>query len=239
MQKLVKSIYHIFFQAEDGIRDIGVTGVQTCALPIYEFELRIPRIRGQRPAVAEDDRLPAPPVLVEDVHPVLGGVDAHASSRCVWVMPMTSGRAARCSRPSPGPLTARIGRLTLLRRACSQPPIPGPVASGGRGGRDPTQVRRGTSRAARTLECPEPSRPRSCGRSAPVRRRGGHPAPVVDGLAGATGLPVDDAASGRRPGPEVVEPWLEITPDVVARVGPRLGRRDPLPPRCDRATDAT
>src|SRR3712207_8934765 len=25
----------IFFQAEDGIRDIGVTGVQTCALPIF------------------------------------------------------------------------------------------------------------------------------------------------------------------------------------------------------------
>src|SRR3712207_7973744 len=25
-----------FFQAEDGIRDIGVTGVQTCALPISE-----------------------------------------------------------------------------------------------------------------------------------------------------------------------------------------------------------
>src|SRR3712207_7988712 len=28
----VLSVY--FFQAEDGIRDIGVTGVQTCALPI-------------------------------------------------------------------------------------------------------------------------------------------------------------------------------------------------------------
>src|SRR5215203_691329 len=26
-----------FFQAEDGIRDIGVTGVQTCALPICLF----------------------------------------------------------------------------------------------------------------------------------------------------------------------------------------------------------
>src|SRR2546430_5773991 len=25
-----------FFQAEDGIRDLTVTGVQTCALPIYE-----------------------------------------------------------------------------------------------------------------------------------------------------------------------------------------------------------
>src|SRR3712207_8016649 len=27
-------IFVFFFQAEDGIRDIGVTGVQTCALPI-------------------------------------------------------------------------------------------------------------------------------------------------------------------------------------------------------------
>src|SRR3712207_1207740 len=32
-----------FFQAEDGIRDIGVTGVQTCALPIYESLLRSKR----------------------------------------------------------------------------------------------------------------------------------------------------------------------------------------------------
>src|SRR2546430_13613755 len=29
------SIYLFFFQAEDGIRDLTVTGVQTCALPIY------------------------------------------------------------------------------------------------------------------------------------------------------------------------------------------------------------
>src|SRR3712207_654835 len=28
-----------FFQAEDGIRDIGVTGVQTCALPIFGVEM--------------------------------------------------------------------------------------------------------------------------------------------------------------------------------------------------------
>ena len=27
----------VFFQAEDGIRDIGVTGVQTCALPIWNL----------------------------------------------------------------------------------------------------------------------------------------------------------------------------------------------------------
>src|SRR5438445_2415963 len=29
-------IFFFFFQAEDGIRDIGVTGVQTCALPICD-----------------------------------------------------------------------------------------------------------------------------------------------------------------------------------------------------------
>src|SRR3712207_7328849 len=30
----LRALVHFFFQAEDGIRDIGVTGVQTCALPI-------------------------------------------------------------------------------------------------------------------------------------------------------------------------------------------------------------
>src|SRR5690554_7781603 len=29
-------IFFFFFQAEDGIRDADVTGVQTCALPIYD-----------------------------------------------------------------------------------------------------------------------------------------------------------------------------------------------------------
>src|SRR3712207_7843522 len=34
-------MFFFFFQAEDGIRDIGVTGVQTCALPIYAVRLVI------------------------------------------------------------------------------------------------------------------------------------------------------------------------------------------------------
>src|SRR3712207_6952940 len=37
----------IFFQAEDGIRDIGVTGVQTCALPISRAEFD--KILNERP----------------------------------------------------------------------------------------------------------------------------------------------------------------------------------------------
>src|SRR5690606_33786129 len=38
----------IFFQAEDGIRDFHVTGVQTCALPVFKarFSLFTPTILG-------------------------------------------------------------------------------------------------------------------------------------------------------------------------------------------------
>src|SRR5205085_4042462 len=36
---LVFSCFFFFFQAEDGIRDLTVTGVQTCALPIFAFLL--------------------------------------------------------------------------------------------------------------------------------------------------------------------------------------------------------
>src|SRR3712207_4056409 len=43
-----------FFQAEDGIRDIGVTGVQTCALPIF-----VRKVGAHHPDVAVVDvRMP-------------------------------------------------------------------------------------------------------------------------------------------------------------------------------------
>src|SRR5437879_9183250 len=34
MYTVIRRLYYFFFQAEDGIRDTSVTGVQTCALPI-------------------------------------------------------------------------------------------------------------------------------------------------------------------------------------------------------------
>src|SRR2546430_3381173 len=34
------NLLFFFFQAEDGIRDLTVTGVQTCALPISRFAVR-------------------------------------------------------------------------------------------------------------------------------------------------------------------------------------------------------
>src|SRR2546430_7148282 len=36
MKYVILSVF--FFQAEDGIRDLTVTGVQTCALPIFGLE---------------------------------------------------------------------------------------------------------------------------------------------------------------------------------------------------------
>src|SRR6266498_713011 len=57
---LVKDIFFFFFQAEDGIRDADVTGVQTCALPIFDFFLfvrrRLDRLKQDLP-FAEGDRL--------------------------------------------------------------------------------------------------------------------------------------------------------------------------------------
>src|SRR5207245_6659526 len=38
------SFVFFFFQAEDGIRDATVTGVQTCALPIYTFNFVLPNV---------------------------------------------------------------------------------------------------------------------------------------------------------------------------------------------------
>src|SRR5437879_10889943 len=39
-------IYFFFFQAEDGIRDTSVTGVQTCALPICRAALQFRRLQS-------------------------------------------------------------------------------------------------------------------------------------------------------------------------------------------------
>src|SRR3712207_8998024 len=59
-----------FFQAEDGIRDIGVTGVQTCALPIFgvpDAGGTVVAGGGQEPAVLPEVGFPHhAPALVGD-----------------------------------------------------------------------------------------------------------------------------------------------------------------------------
>src|SRR5699024_11706274 len=51
--KSSRGLFFFFFQAEDGIRDRNVTGVQTCALPILlhytkELFVRIVRLRNRK-----------------------------------------------------------------------------------------------------------------------------------------------------------------------------------------------
>src|SRR5438046_9833355 len=53
-----------FFQAEDGIRDWSVTGVQTCALPIYRRRRLAPR-PGKAPRAVVERVVGADAVLEE------------------------------------------------------------------------------------------------------------------------------------------------------------------------------
>src|SRR2546430_3439513 len=62
------SVCMFFFQAEDGIRDLTVTGVQTCALPISIFvdssgQNRVIVVKGANDLLGPDDMDAAAPVL--------------------------------------------------------------------------------------------------------------------------------------------------------------------------------
>src|SRR5687768_17681140 len=39
-------VFFFFFQAEDGIRDVAVTGVQTCTLPIFTLTAGVTYVAG-------------------------------------------------------------------------------------------------------------------------------------------------------------------------------------------------
>src|SRR5438067_6301346 len=59
------SLFFFFFQAEDGIRDRNVTGVQTCALPISVRVARLARAAGL-PAWIKLEVTPEPRYLLPD-----------------------------------------------------------------------------------------------------------------------------------------------------------------------------
>src|SRR3712207_7693650 len=65
-----RSFLYFFFQAEDGIRDIGVTGVQTCALPISG--LRGARLVGVGDGLADHRPGAARPLEGQDRGVLLG-----------------------------------------------------------------------------------------------------------------------------------------------------------------------
>src|SRR5687768_6702850 len=63
-----------FFQAEDGIRDVAVTGVQTCALPIYQHSVYIDRVRLQ------SDQGSVSPSAVQDFEVQISATTSDAAS---------------------------------------------------------------------------------------------------------------------------------------------------------------
>src|SRR2546429_5343040 len=91
-------VYRIFFffQAEDGIRDVAVTGVQTCALPIFGA------------AVAEGK-----PILVNDVRTDPRYHDAVPGSKAELVVPLRrKGRVIGALNL----LSDKIGRASCRER---------------------------------------------------------------------------------------------------------------------------
>src|SRR2546421_1132583 len=94
-------LFFFFFQAEDGIRDLIVTGVQTCALPIWFWlsaELHVHN--HQNPLFVDGSN-----VLSTHLHHIHLHVVASGIEPSVWIRLIEIGRAScreRCrSRWSP------------------------------------------------------------------------------------------------------------------------------------------
>src|SRR6266700_5864765 len=94
LEKKENNYFFFFFQAEDGIRDFHVTGVQTCALPILAPE------RSGRPGASERHSFGA-----------TGAASASSASRLEPEVAFGVPSASSPRRPSP-PTPARRPRAS-------------------------------------------------------------------------------------------------------------------------------
>src|SRR2546430_8761354 len=94
------AVCFFFFQAEDGIRDSTVTGVQTCALPILS-DGRAARRRGSRRRTPRR-RTARPPAT-------------HATDRRDRTA-LARRRCRRAARPRAKPRSDQIGRASCRER---------------------------------------------------------------------------------------------------------------------------
>src|SRR5687768_9172027 len=143
--------FFFFFQAEDGIRDVAVTGVQTCALPIFAAVDRSGGGGADRVGAREEE-------------PAGGVANAHAGGpRRVPVHAARGGGEARADRPR----RARSRSAARRRRGGRRRRLP-------RRRRDPAIARRrqGTDDRCRRLGRRRDRRRRRA-RQLPDRRGGG------------------------------------------------------------------
>src|SRR5690606_41047606 len=93
-----------FFQAEDGIRDFHVTGVQTCALPISSLPQAPARVKPQRGGNAGRRRVVAPQRCKESMP---------------WAFPATPTRIGKAtSRPARAGWTRRRSEERRVGKEC-------------------------------------------------------------------------------------------------------------------------
>src|SRR5437879_7515709 len=140
MLALLPLLVVFFFQAEDGIRDTSVTGVQTCALPIFarelcgQFRVVCPDVAGR----GDSDRLADPmlyavPQYVADMVTLIARLDVEAVH---WVGTSMGGLigmalAAQAATPvrklvlnEAGPVIARAARARMAAYVGLQPEFP-------------------------------------------------------------------------------------------------------------------
>src|SRR2546426_2758266 len=137
-----------FFQAEDGIRDYKVTGVQTCALPIFVRPAGAHRAAELLVGQSADER--AQPLALRIV---LGDIRTIDSHRALLRPPPRAGGPRPASRRA-APAPSRPHRATRRRGAAwrsssrssaSERTGPDPVTAGSRRRRSRARLsRRGT-----------------------------------------------------------------------------------------------
>src|SRR3712207_8974822 len=77
----------LFFQAEDGIRDIGVTGVQACALPICAAAEAVAAVEALAPALRGAD------IAYKKLDSLLRGNTVAEAAACFRLGGWTHGRS--------------------------------------------------------------------------------------------------------------------------------------------------
>src|SRR5690349_22461565 len=95
IKALLMFVFFFFFQAEDGIRDLYVTGVQTCALPILHVFTNL----GLGPAVV--------------IRPGLGHRELGTVETCMLVLGPVSAATALVLSPL---ASDQIGRASCRER---------------------------------------------------------------------------------------------------------------------------
>src|SRR5688500_19803712 len=102
--------FFFFLQAEDGIRDYKVTGVQTCALPIYSL------VSGAKPSCwSADSTLEANAIKrlpVKPTHNTRGRLGLGNTPRPLALM-VNRGKRQSCSRRQVSIGSAMASRSTL------------------------------------------------------------------------------------------------------------------------------